>query len=420
MSLLVLALPTTQPYTPHDIDVFCPNGHRLTGQVFRISSGTKSTEKKIWARNFTPNVAKLEAENFVTNVPKTIERCKLDPSTRGVVTKVTAVCSACGDNRSVGTIYANYIDCSDYSVDCSAQRFDAAPLELMLLHKPSCQLQVRQRAATPLTPYVGVSGEVKDDAERLIGAIWADPSVAALLPINRQGRGGLVRQLELDSQTAEQRYILATSVAFYFSANFERLQTTIGICGDFLLGSGLPHPKIAKNHIRSELLTVTSNYFAQAVQIFIRKRAVQLRYPAIQFLCEAACNAQGRQMTAPPDDPFAHELVLKSLFVTRNAVAHSRDGSGCERRHLLRLFANAFGRGDVVLATEFVSQCIDILQLNLLSDLGRRLVAVVRCDFDARQNQNADVADMLLALLADAKKEENLVVARICEAVNRL
>lgn len=411
----------TQPYTPHEFDVLCPSGHVLTTTPFRVAPGFNASETKIWAVDFTPSVVQRSTEQLIANVPKTMERCLLDSTATAVVTKVTAVCRDCGNNVGVGTIVTDYADCSDLSVDCGAQRFEPRPLKLMLLFKRNdCRLQVRFRSnAAPLTPFVGVAGEEKTNAESLLGTMFrSEPPLAALLGVTA-GDDDLVRRLERGANSPEKRYILATTLARFFSVGFERLHVKLGVCGDFLLASGLPHPKRSKQNIYTDLLGPNSSYL-EAVQEFVVKKRQQIDDRAVDELCVVARAAQTKQMAEVPKNPCAHQPLLSALFVTRNAVAHSRDVSGRERRHLLRLFVKAFGRGDVLAAIDFVERCIAVLQINILSNLGRSVSDVSVCQHNAK---NQAAVGALAAELADketeARRAQAVVVQQIRAAVLR-
>jgi hypothetical protein len=427
-------LPASQPYTPHPFDVLCEKGHVLTTAAFRVAKGRDSSkgEAKVWAMSHTENVVPKTKnkdagvrETYVVNIPKTIECCTLNPEMDDCVMKVSAVCKECDDNRTVGTLYRNYVDCSDFSVDGGAPRFQAKALELMLLRRDDCRLQARFHAdgkIADIVAFSGVAGDDKSNAERLlVTLLQAKPKLASLLGVDGappQPDMHWIRKLELDViTTPERRYVLSTALARHFSRAFERLQTGLTVAGNFLLASGAQHPKRAKVLIQQMIsgtadgdhANITGAYSA-AVRTFFNKRGALVNADAVRVLRAEATSTQARQMHAlsrPQVDDYRAIDEISLIFITRNVVAHSQDDSGLQRRHLLRLFTNAVGGRDVAGASDLVHEAIRVLQLDTKLDLFQHIVAVK--DSTASPAQIAVSTAELHRIVAQIRADVNLL-----------
>jgi hypothetical protein len=385
----VLSLPSSQPYTPHSFDVVCKNGHVLVfaGDVFRVAKG-KPGETKVWAKTHSNDVVMKTTKGtdaYIVNISKTIERAALNSNVTECVTQAAAVCKACGDDRWVGTLYRNYVDCSDFSVDGGAGRFHAAPLSLMLLCQDGCVLRARFRAgSTPADLELFSGSAVRDDkhnAERLLSSLCtSSPTLQALLNIHLpdQPDSKWIRGLERHNLKPDsRRYVLSTAIAAHFGHACERLQGLLACVGNFLLASGLPHQHHTKMFTKTVLFS--PGEYSQAVATFFDKRRAQINHSALDFLLREAVRTQVRQMHSPPD-VYSDSTQLREIsvwFITRNVTAHSEDTSGCQRRHLLRLFANAFGGGVLGKASDLVGEAIEVLQLSKESELCTRMLIVV-------------------------------------------
>lgn len=423
------------PYSPHPFKVLCRDGHLLSNDIFRCSTSSDPKHRndlKIWAST----ACNLDPKNdpWRANIPKTMERIRLDPFHREFVMKRDVFCGQCpAGSVRVGVEYRNYADCSDFCVDVGntgrAPRYRSAALAVMF-HCQDAQLKVRLNDGVAQLSLAQIAAVVdaRVDSEQLLRALLDDePVLSDVFPERAQPHHNWLLAFEMSLKTSQQRYMLASAMSLYVSRQLELLHTQITVVGEFLFPSG--GRKLVKRRMHKVILAAGAPnlpLYLPIVESAFTKRNKFGAPERLQFLTAQLDDAQACHMPDPPENPFSNQK-LHALCRVRHVLAHSRDENGCERRHILRLFVQYFGQGEIDATIKFMTFCIEKLEFDTQRPLWATIVDVARAEMaekTARDNLTKavepDAKSMAENVLREAAKDlaaktaaETAVIERI-------